>query len=561
MPTITISKKDLESLLKRDIPPRELEDVIALAKGEVKKINGDELKVDLADTNRPDLLCTEGIAREIKGKFVPIKLIKTDKEIIVKKDIKNIRPYICGVLALNVNVKEEVLTQLIQAQEKLTEVYGHNRKDVAIGIFNADVIKFPIFYHAVKPETRKFVPLDMKEELTMRQIVKKHPKGRGYGHLVKGFKKFPLLEDSNKEVISFPPIINSEKVGKVKPEDSNLFCDITGTNIEQVILVANILAYNFRERGAKVIPIKVKYEFDTPLGKEIILPYDFKETMKIKKQEFEALLGIKVKAQEIKKYLIQAGYRVNVAGSLIKVTPPPYRRDIMHSVDVIEDFAIRKGYNSFEPDELEEFTVGKTTPLQPLIEKARNVMVGCGFEEIMSNVLTSPTNLFDNMDLTPSSSVGQTLRSAIEVENALSESFSVLRTSIIPSLLRVEAASSKALYPHKMFEVGEVVDPDNKAALKSKTSNRLTVLIAHAHANFSELHSFLDMLAFYLGFTYKLKKITHPSFIKGRVVSIALTHGKRQQHIGILGEVHPKVLENWGIKKPVSVFELSISEF
>lgn len=77
MAGITISKKDLESLLKKTLSVAELGTLLHSVKGELKETNGDELKIDLDDTNRPDLLCAEGIAREIKYQISNIKYCLT----------------------------------------------------------------------------------------------------------------------------------------------------------------------------------------------------------------------------------------------------------------------------------------------------------------------------------------------------------------------------------------------------------------------------------------------------------------------------------------------------
>ena len=385
--------------------------------------------------------------------------------------------------------------------------------------------------------------------MNLSQILESHPKGQEYAYILKGYDKFPILEDSKGTILCFPPVINSEKVGKVTAGTHNLFCDITGTNIEQVALIANILACNLQDRGAEIIPVKIKYPYSTPLGEEIIIPYIFEDALEISKKEFEKVLGISVSLDEVKKELECSNYYVTIKSNKIKAKPPIYRRDIMHPVDVIEDFAIRRGYNTFEPIPLEEFTVGKLRDVEPLLQKIRKTMVGCGFEEIMSNILTSKSSLFTNMNI-PTNDV-------IEIENFVSESFAILRNSLIPSLLAVETTSSKSAYPHKIFELGETVVTDSGAVNQNKTAVKLGALLTHPDANFSELHSFLDTLAYYIGFSYKLKKRVHPSFITGRVGEI-IVNGST---IGVIGEIHPQVLENWKIRNPLIVFELFVESF
>ncbi|MDD2889281.1 MAG: phenylalanine--tRNA ligase subunit beta [bacterium] len=573
MAGITISKKDLESLLKKALSIAELETLLHSVKGELKETNGDELKIDLDDTNRPDLLCTEGIAREIKNEKTrrnadvdteEHRNLKINHQILVDEGIKDIRPYIGGFIAKGLSLTEGGLAQLIQTQEKLADNYGRNRKNISIGIYNAEEITFPVSYKAVAPEERKFVPLEFDREITLKEILELHPKGKEYAYILKGFSKYPLLEDSKGNVLSFPPIINSNSVGRVETGNSNLFCDITGTNLEQVLLVSNILAQNLKDRGAEIILVEVKYPYDTKLGKNVVLPYDFKEEIKINKTDFEKLLGLKLETAKIIEELDKSGYRTTLSNEQFTIKPPSYRRDIMHSVDVIEDFAIRYGYNNFEPEELNEFTVGKTTLIEPIIQKLRKLMIGAGFEEIVSNILTSKNQMLGNVE---------PLESIIEIENPVSDTYSVLRNSIVPSLLSVESISSKSVYPHKIFEIGEVVVSDSTVNYGSRTIVNLTALISYPEASFSDLHSVLDILLYYsfpdskqsgnkkdvdgiitkgLGYSNNLQRTEHPSFIKGRAANILVNN----KSMGIIGEVHPQVLEDWKIRNPVVVFEL-----
>ncbi len=559
MPTISVSKKDLESLLQTSLSLEELEKSLQLVKGEIKLIEKDALRIELSDTNRPDLLSVEGIARQIRRekRNKIIKKQEVKNEIIVDSELKNIRPYIGGFLATGIPIDESTLLALIETQEKLSDVFGKRRKNIAIGVYDAEKIEFPVHYRAVTPESRKFIPLHNDPvnsdcELNLSEILNKHPKGKEYKYILQNCKKFPFLEDNEGKVLSFPPIINSKLTGEVTPGIQNIFCEVTGKNLSQLLLVINILAENFKDRGFKIYPCLIKYSYETDFGKDIITPYQFEDTSLVHQQKFEHLLGLKLEKEEIKEHLEQMGYFVEIDKDNFKITSPSYRKDIMHTVDIIEDFAISRGYDSFSPAPLEEFTIGKSRKIEKIIHKTREIMIGCGFVEVISNILDSPTNFVSNMELPPSN--------IIELENPVAESYGVLRNSIIPSLLQVEAQSSKATYPHQIFEIGEVVcKTDSQTA---PTLVKLAAMIAHSNANFSELHSFLDHLAYYLGFSYKLKKINHPSFIKGRIGNIEVNTTPKsslQGEIGILGEIHPKVLENFKIKYPISVFELSLS--
>jgi phenylalanyl-tRNA synthetase beta chain len=179
-------------------------------------------------------------------------------------------------------------------------------------------------------------------------------------------------------------------------------------------------------------------------------------------------------------------------------------------------------------------------------DKVRELMVGFGFQETLSNILCSQEDLVTRMNL-PDTDI-------IEVDNVMSLTYSCVRQWIIPSLLRVEAASSHSFYPHRLFEAGEIVQPDPDAESGTRTLNALSALLAHPSANFSEMHSYVDLLFYTLGLSYKIEPTTHPSFIDGRVGQLIL-HGKP---CGLLGELHPQVLDNWQITMPCTAFELSL---
>lgn len=558
MPTITVSKIDLESLIGKKMSFDELQEKLPLVKGEIKDFEGDELKIELADTNRPDLWCAEGIARELRVESSEFRVErqKTKYQIFVDTELKDIRPYIGGFVAKNIKIDEPTLLGLIQTQEKLADGFGRHRKNISIGFYRASQITFPLFYKAVEQESYKFVPLDSDTPQNLKEILESHPKGIEYGSILKGFARFPIFVDENDKVLSFPPIINARDIGELKSGDTEILCEVTGTDLEGVLLILNILSYNLFDRGAKIIPIKVEYPYSTPLGKSIITPYDFNERLTIKKNEFEQLLGMKLNIDEIVRILKNMGYKLPEHQktrtpehqiSVVEVISPSYRKDIMHPVDVIEDFAIGKGYNSFETEDISFFTIGKPAPVESTLNKVRDIMIGSGFEEIISNILTRKS------DDPCSTWVPRSQKSEmIEIENYMTETYSVLRNTLIPSLLNIEAHSPKAGYPHKIFEIGEVVIKDEKTDLRSRTFYNLGVLLAHPEASFSEIHSFLEILSRYLNFTYIFEKGKSPSFIKGRDANIMIN--KKQK--GIIGEIHPQVLENWGIRMPVAVFEI-----
>lgn len=566
MPTISIFRDDLESLLggaraKRPVSIEQLEDWLMLVKGELKDHNAEtgELRIELQDSNRPDLWCCEGIARQIRikqqGKRQPYSFFtkkpKAIQRLIVAPGLEQVRPYVAACTATGYRVTGEGLAQLIQTQEKLADIFGHKRKTVSIGLYQLQRIQFPVTYELVKPDEARFTPLGMETVMTLSEILMVHPKGLEHGHLLAGQDRMPILRDAKKQPLSFPPIINSREIGEVRVGDDELFVEVTGTDQSMVVLTLNIFAANLADRGATIEPIEVRYPKNTPLGKRVITPQDLGKRRTIPIKTIEQALGQEIGTKTVKQALEAYGYDVSAGSGTVKAKLPPYRHDLMHAMDVVEDVAMSRGYAEFSPLMPAQFTVGGLSRIEQTSDRARDLMVGLGFQEIISNILGSPEHYRDAMRL------GDTAwGEMVEVDNVMSLSFSCLRQWILPSLLRVEAASSRAFYPHRLFEAGDVAIPDRTHELGSRTETVLGAMMAHATAHFSEIHSCLDVLFYHLGKEYSLEPVQHPSFLEGRAGRIVVS-GKP---LGVIGEVHPEVLEQWQIAVPVVAFDVNLSQ-
>jgi len=555
MATIDVKKEDLERLIGRKIGIPRLEEYLTLTKAELKEFNDETglLKIELSDSNRPDLWSAEGIARQIrvylskKPEIYPFfeHRKKPIREIYVSEEMKGVRPYIAASAAVGLKLTEDLLLQIIQTQDKLSDIYGRRRRMVSIGIYELKRILFPVNYRLVKPDSISFTPLGMDERLNLAEILDRHPKGVMYGSIVSPFKKYPILIDSHNQVLSFPPIINSREIGEVKIDTEDILIEVTGMDMRMVILTINILSVNLHDRGAKIEPVLISYPYPTTLGKKVITPFNMVEPMTLSVTEFSKILGEDIKPREIKVYLEQYNHRVSISGDSLTVSYPPYRDDIMHPVDIIEDMAISKGYNRFKPEMPRQSTVGSLSRIDRFSGFIRDYMVGAGFQEIVSNILGSPEEFIKWMGVN---------EKLIEIENVMSLSYSVLRNRVIPSLLRVEALSSKAFYPHRIFEVGEVVVYEPDENLGSQTRLNLGALTSHIRANFSEIHSFLDILFYYLGISYRLEPSEDPVFMPGRCGDI-IVEGRS---LGLIGEINPEVLERWQITMPCSAFEINL---
>ena len=558
MPTISIYHKDFEALLGQSASIDQIENWLMLVKGELKDHTPatGEIRVELQDSNRPDTWCVEGIARQIRIKIqekpIQYPFLQTKsrpkRKITVAKGMEDVRPFVAACCSTGYEVTEDGLAQLIQVQEKLADIYGHKRQTVSIGLYRLSKIQFPVTYGLVKPEEARFTPLGMSEKLTLKEILTVHPKGIEYSSILADHPTLPLLWDKEGQILSFPPIINSREIGEVQIGDSDLLVEVTGTDQRMVLLTLNIFAANLADRGAAIEPIEVVYPYATDYGKTNRTPCDISEVQKIPVHAVESALGLPMGVEAVQHALTAYGYQVKASRHTLAVRLPSYRSDVMHPIDVAEDVAICRGYETFAPIMPAQFTVGSLSALEQMSDDIRDSMVGMGFQEMFSNILMSHEDLVERMQLTPAD------HPVVEVDNVMSLTFSCLRSWILPSLLRIETASPRAFYPHRLFEIGEVAIPDLSLELGSNTTMKIAGLVAHPHANFSEIHTSLDVLMYYLVQDYTLEPTTHKSFLDGRVGKI-MVEGKS---IGLIGELHPEVLEAWQISMPISVFELEV---
>jgi len=553
MPSYTCNKNDLLALIgDSSLSLDALENLLEYAKSEMKSFDEEtcELKLENNDTNRPDLWSSEGTARQIRTccykKAVHYPFFEAQPEdshtIIVDESVTAIRPFIGGFMVTGITVDDLLLAQLIQSQEKLCENYGRSRDLIAIGIYDASQMRLPVHYRGVRPDSVRFAPLDFEEEMTLDEILTKHPKGIQYAPLVKGKERYPLITDSRDKVLSFPPVINSNDLGRVVPGNNHLFVEATGLERDAITLALNILACNIHDRGGKITPFSVVY----PDGSKTVTPFRFDRKVELELSFAQKCTGEEISLDELIEKLKAMDLELTATDEAKNITtwrPPAYRLDHLHAVDLVEDYCISRGYNNFVPEMPERFTKGAAAPVISWSDTLRELMTGMSFQEVMTYMLTSRDTLTAKMnDFSPN----------LEIENIMSESYSVVRSRLIPILLEIESKNQRSEYPHRIFETGEVAVPDSATADMTRTEYHLAALIAHSSATFSELSSVLQALMYYLGIEYSLEKAEHPSFISGRVGKIKANN----QSLGVIGEIHPQILENWGITCPCAAFEL-----
>ena len=548
MPKIEISLDDLRTLLRSSISYDELEERgILFVKGEIEGFSDDMLTVDIKDTNRPDLWSVEGIARELRGHYgvsegLPkIKIESSGISMNVNKKVEKVRPKTVAAVVKGLTFDDEFIKQIIQLQEKIHMTYGRNRSECAIGVYDFDQLVPPINYTTVKPDGIKFVPLDFTEEMTPGEILEKHPKGREYAHIIDKFEEYPLMIDSEENVLSIPPIINSVYTGKVSQETKNVFIEMTGNSLERLQVALNVLVAAFHDRGGTVQSVEVNYPRET-----VVTPDMTPREFSIDPEECRTLLGLDITDDEMTDLLKKARYDAKSVGGKIKVKYPAYRNDIMHSRDIIEDIAIAYDINKIEPDPPKISTIGHADKTEEFSDIVREVMTGLSFQEVLTFSLINKESLFTKMNMEEGE--------VCEIANPISTTWNSIRSWLLPSIMDFLCANLHVEYPQKVFEVGDVVVIDESQETATKTKKKLACAVSDPDAGYEDISSILDGLLRSLGIYYELKAKDHESFIEGRSAEIIA----KGESVGIIGEIHPQVLNNWGIEKPVAAFEIDI---
>ena len=526
MVTVTFDKRDLFDLLGSEVPDDLLTDILMDFGGDVDYLTRTTISVELLP-NRPDLYSVEGLARAL-ALFLGKRSTEEERKRYSTFDSKieliveevPIRPCIVGaVIELPEPLGIELNLNLIALQEILHKSICRERKKGAIGLHDLDKVKSPFIYRTV-PRDFRFTPLDSTEEMMVEEILRSTKQGMDYGHLLQEANGYPMIVDLNGDVLSFPPIINGN-LTRLESSTRRMFIDVTGTDYVTIKNALEIICCSIIERGGRIGQVRMGKEKSPELSWN---PVDFNEKFA------KDLLGF---SGNWEKLLSKMG--LDLEGEVAWV--PPYRADILHSVDVVEDAAIAYGYMKIHPKGSHEFTMGEELAISRVTGDVRGVMVGMGFQEIISLSLTS-AHIERRAHLSAE---------GLEISNPLSENYSMLRSSLIPGLLVSLRDNEKRAKPLRLFEVGDVI-------IGGKNRRRICGMVEHEGASLTEIKSCAKKLMDELGLSLVTAPQQHGTFITGRCGFI-YAEGKT---VGVMGEVSPEILENFSLEMPVVCFAIDI---
>jgi phenylalanyl-tRNA synthetase beta chain len=546
MPTIESNKKDLEKLIGKKFSKEELEKALLYVKGELDAIEGNLLKIDVKETNRPDLWSSEGIAREIKKRIgiqkglTKYKFKKSGLKVFIDKSVKNARPFTVSAIAKGVKVTEELLVQLIQLQEKVDGTFGRKRSESSTGIYDFDKIQGNIKYYGANPRKTKFIPLEFKVEMDLDEILEMHPKGKEYSHLLKGKKIYPLFEDEKRNILSMPPIINSNYSGKVTSETKNLFIEVSGFKKEIISTGLQVMVMALMDRGAEIQSVEI---IDS--GKKTISPEFKTKKMKFELQLIEKITGLKLKNAQIIDLFKKAGMNPKINGKKIEIEYFDYRKDIMHPVDLIEDLLIGYGYNEIPLEKIELNVRGQHLPETLYLDKIRDICIGLELQEILSFNLTSIEKQNLNLGLK---------EKFVQIANPVSNNWEIMRKRIMPELLEFLNKNKRFDFPQKIFEIGTTLELNPKKENGVNEFKKLCIALSGKEMNFNEIKSMLQAITENLGIEFKLINSQIPFLDSEKQAEIIFSNQKK----GFIGELNEKTMKAFGLEQNTTILEIEL---
>lgn len=543
MANITFSRKTFEKEIgKLD---EKMQEKISMFGTPLETFDEETIEVEVF-ANRPDLLSYQGFKRcflAFLGKKSGMKKYEINKpekdyQVIIDSSTKDVRPYTSCAIIKGLKLDEEKIKEIIEIQEKLHLTMGRKRKKVAIGIYPLEKIKLPITLKALEPDYIKFIPLESEKEMSGLQILQKHPTGKEYSHLLSGKSKFPVFTDAENNILSMPPIINSQMTGKVTTETKDVFIECSGFDFKTLKKCLNILVLVFADMGGKI------YQMELKGAPEKISPILESEKIKISLENTNKTLGTNIDEKKIKVFLENMGHNYNSKTKEVEIGP--WRTDILHEVDLIEDVAIAYGYQNLAPEIPDISTTGKENPEEIIKRKIAEILTGLSLLEISNYHLTNKDYQFEKMGVPEKQE-----KEFVELENSKTE-FNILRKDLSSFILRNLSENVDSEYPQKIFEIGTVFE------LKQSIQEKENLAIAITPGNFTEIKQIWMYLMKSLGIKTELNETeeTTNHLIEGRVATITLDN----KEIGILGEIHPKILKNWKIKMPVAILEVNLKE-
>ncbi|GAA5891773.1 hypothetical protein JCM6882_006202 [Rhodosporidiobolus microsporus] len=571
MPTISVDRVDFFRRLRKEYTTKEFDELLfeyglELDEDTTTDPNhpADEphqLKIEVP-ANRYDLLCIEGIARALKLYIspeigVPNYVLKPapagqERVVKVKAETAQIRPYFASAILRNVKFDKINYASFIDLQDKLHSNLARKRTLVAIGTHDLDKIApGEITYEALPPKEIKFAPLNKTQEYTAEEMMTLYKEDKHlsrYLHIIENSPVYPIIYDSSRQVLSMPPIINSDRT-KISLDTTNIFIDVTATDLTKLEIVVDMICTMFAEYCAEpfvVEPVRVEYETGTVGGaRTVISPPLTSRPFVARASYINSCTGLTLPRSEIITYLQKMGHTasdpehspnfapVNAQPSVviapedeIHVWVPPTRPDILHECDIMEDVAVAYGFDNLKKTFPQTNTVAKPFPPNKLSDTLRRLCTEASWTEVLPLILCSHDENFKFLNRKDPGDL------AVVLANPKTIEYQIVRTSLLPGMLKTVRENRKHALPLRIFEVSDIVVKDPREERQARNVRRLGAVFCGRKAGFEVVHGLLDRLMLGLGIKnlvsessteeagYYIKASDDATFFPGRSATI-----------------------------------------
>jgi phenylalanyl-tRNA synthetase beta chain len=575
MPTVTFDHATLRALQARhdvEHDPWLWEAELSNIGCVVEACDADEIEIEVFP-DRADLLSPETMAHAAraflhrKGGAPELPTVDGDITMDVDPSLATVRPVILGAIVRGVDngstpeENDAFIQALMDHQEKLHFSIGRRRRRASIGVHDLGTLA-PPFRVITVPEAYSFIPLAETQRRSIREILDSHPKGMEYAHLLEGFTRFPVIVDVADRVLSFPPIINGDHT-TVTETTTDFFIDVTGWDKRACEASLLLICLAFTARGGTVETIGITdchgVEERTPNGRprRVFLP----------KRLLEEILGREFNKQEITAAIDRMGGRfiqmrtvtdgpltadrmadTAVGEQEYVIEMPRWRADILHPVDLVEEVATGIGYEGLGSALSSQSKAGIPLPASHFHRRIKESLQANGLQQVTSLTLSNESDQFDRIRAEPSTAV-TTLHNPITVDHT------IMRQSIMPSLLNLLAANRHHELPQRVYELGTVVRDHHNAT-------RVAWTCAEVGTGFTAAKGVAQALLRDLGaFSRELEVTFEPleddsAYLAGRGSKV-LVEG---QWVGCFGEIDPAVSETFGLKVPIHAGEFDVDK-
>ncbi|XP_028393837.1 phenylalanine--tRNA ligase beta subunit-like [Dendronephthya gigantea] len=590
MPTVPVERDQLFKLLGKEYTDEEFDelcfdfgielDEVTSEKGIIAKEQGEDkaetasdkviYKIDVP-ANRYDILCIEGLSRSLlvflqKIKAPRYNLSKPDgplQRLVISKQTAQVRPYCVAAVLRDITLTQEAYNSFIELQDKLHQNICRKRSLVAIGTHDLDTMKGPFLYDARSPGDIKFVPLNKEKEYTAVELMDLYQSDnqlKHYLHIIKDKPVYPIIYDSNGVVLSMPPIINGNHT-KITLNTKNIFIESTATDLRKAEIVLDTLVTMFSVYCRKKFVVE-PVEVERPDGSVVLYPKLNYRHETISVEETNIKVGIQESAERIADLLTKMclNSEVKENGKTIDVEIPPTRADVIHACDIMEDVAIAYGYNNIEETIPKSMTIANQFPLNKLCDLLKAEVVQAGYTEALTFALCSRDDVADKLNKSFEST------KAVEISNPKTQEFQVVRTTLLPGVLKTISANRKMPLPLKLFEISDIVLQDGGKDVGARNHRRICAVNYNKTPGFEVVHGLLDRIMQLLEVKpsknetekgYYIKATEDSAFFPGRCAEV-LYSGKS---IGVMGVLHPTVLNKFDLNNPCAALEIDLEPF